>query len=298
MTALPVNVLCGYLGSGKTTQLNALLASATRRIAVMVNDFGSVQIDADLIAGASGDIIRLTNGCVCCSMDGDLFRGFERIFALRDQIDRLVIEASGIAEPQRLTSLARAEPDLDCQRVVTMVCAQSFNERLADPATARVVDAQVSGADAIILSRLDVADAKRAAATRRVVSALNPSAAIWVTLDEDVLAGPHRPSPVRPVRAAHFERFGSVVVELPGHVDRQAFETIFQSAHSHLHRAKGFVSFEDDTRTHVFQYAAGALRIEPHPRREHGVAVLIGPHQGAEMMREPLEALVGQRRPG
>ena len=279
MTAapLPVNLLCGYLGSGKTTQLNTLLTQTQQRIAVMVNDFGAVQIDAELIAGATGDIIRLTNGCICCAMDGDLFRGFERIFALRDQIDRLVIEASGVAEPHRLTGIARAEPDLDCQRVITMVCAQTFLHRLRDPSTGPVLDAQVTDADAIIFSRRDIATPAQLEQVRLVVAALNADVPVLDALTDNALAGSHTPHPARRQPRAHFEQFGSTAIPLAAPQDRDAFERFFQSAPSVLHRAKGFVNFIGDARTHVFQFAAGVLTCTPHTAQEQGIAVLIGP---------------------
>lgn len=278
MAPLPVNLLCGYLGSGKTTRLNRLLATGGQRIAVMVNDFGAVQIDAALIAGATGDVIRLTNGCVCCSMDGDLFRGFERIFSMRDQIDRLVIEASGVAEPQRLTALARAEPDLACERVVTLVCAASFITRLADPATSRVLEAQVAGADRLIFTRQDSAAPSALALARSTAVALNPRASEAAELSLATLAGPHQPTFTgMPAWAGHFERFGSVVVRLPDAMPREAFISAFAAMPSRLHRSKGFVRFTDDPRLHLFDYAAGELSTLPHSTNEQPVAVMIGP---------------------
>ncbi|MDO5703576.1 MAG: GTP-binding protein [Paracoccus sp. (in: a-proteobacteria)] len=208
-----------------------------------------------------------------------------RIFALRDQIDRLVIEACGVAEPQRLTSLARAEPDLDCQRVVTTVCAQSFSDRLADPATCRIVESQVAGADAIVFSRQDTADPRRAEQSRSVVTAINPRARVWPEIAVQMLVGPHRHAAMPTPRASHFERFGAVVIDLPPGIDRTAFEAFFAAAPPSLHRAKGFVTFGGDDRTQLFQLASGDLWIEPHGRSERGVAVLLGPGLDAEGLR-------------
>ena len=104
---LPVNLLCGYLGAGKTTLLNRLLDRQGERILVMVNDFGDIAVDAALIAGRSADTIQLSNGCICCSIGGGLFDAFERALSLRNRVDRLVIEASGVAEPRRGVSRLR-----------------------------------------------------------------------------------------------------------------------------------------------------------------------------------------------
>ncbi|AXC48991.1 GTP-binding protein [Paracoccus suum] len=278
MTPLPINVICGYLGAGKTTLLNELLAGATQRIAVMVNDFGAVQIDAGLIAGASGGVLQLTNGCVCCSMDGDLFRAFDRVFAMRDSIDRLVIEASGVAEPQRLTSIAHAEPDLDCQRVVTVACAESFAARLADPRIARVLEAQVAGADVVLLSRLDRIDTAAEGGVRSLIAALNTEAKILgrTEMSGSVLAGTHlRPRAV--LRSApHDATFRSVVVTLDRPVDRAAFRAWFAAAPTRLHRAKGFVRFAGEPGTFLFQFASGELELTSRSV-EAGVGIFLGP---------------------
>ena len=129
MTALPplpVTVIAGYLGAGKTTLVNHLLRHAGgRRLSVLVNDFGKIAIDADLIAARDGDSMTLANGCVCCSIGGDLYRALTRALDRRPRADALVIEASGVAEPARLAEIARAEPDLLLAGIVVLVDARS-----------------------------------------------------------------------------------------------------------------------------------------------------------------------------
>src|SRR5437764_15056505 len=97
---VPILLVTGFLGAGKTTVVNHLLAHAEgRRIAAVVNDFGAINIDAELIAGASDGIVSLTNGCICCSLEGDLLRTLSGILRRNPRPDYILIETSGVADP-------------------------------------------------------------------------------------------------------------------------------------------------------------------------------------------------------
>ncbi|MFZ0794748.1 MAG: GTP-binding protein, partial [Candidatus Korobacteraceae bacterium] len=101
----PITVLTGFLGAGKTTLLNRILnGDHGLRIAVMVNDFGSINIDADLVVGveACGDLINLSNGCICCSMRDDMLTAVEQLTERPEQPQYIIVEASGVADPSRI----------------------------------------------------------------------------------------------------------------------------------------------------------------------------------------------------
>ena len=157
---IPVVIVAGYLGSGKTTLVNRILREADPathgRLAVMVNDFGDIAIDAELIAAHEGDTIRLANGCICCTI-GDLYTAFSRVLDMDPAPDALVIEASGVADPARLAALARAEPDLRCDGVVTLVDAVNVETLIADPRVGAAVRGQIEGADLLVVTKEDVA---------------------------------------------------------------------------------------------------------------------------------------------
>ncbi len=182
MMRLPLTVISGYLGAGKTTLINRLLAEDHGlRLLVMVNDFGAINIDAALIAAQGDDTISLTNGCVCCTMGADLF------LALGDALDRdprpdhLVIEASGIADPAAIANAAKAEPDLSYAGIVTLVDGENAATLLSDALIAPQVAQQMAVADLLLLTKSAMTPALEqalAAHDLRLPQALPPEGAL------------------------------------------------------------------------------------------------------------------------
>lgn len=151
---LPLTVIGGFLGAGKTTLLNRLLSEKHgRRIMVMVNDFGAINIDASLIASADGDTISLTNGCVCCTMGNDLFMALGDALDRRPRPDHLVIEASGIADPAKIAAAARAEPDMAYGGVAVVVDALNWPALARDRMIGAQIEGQVQVADLVLVSK-------------------------------------------------------------------------------------------------------------------------------------------------
>ncbi|MGB3243284.1 MAG: GTP-binding protein [Sulfitobacter sp.] len=157
---LPLTVISGYLGAGKTTLINRLLAEPHGlRLLVMVNDFGAINIDAALLESSTNDTLTLSNGCVCCTMGADLFMAIGDILDRPERPDHLVIEASGIADPARIAQVAQAEPDLIYGGIVTVVDALSYRVLADDPLIGAQVAGQVQAADLVCLSKTAGPDA-------------------------------------------------------------------------------------------------------------------------------------------
>lgn len=150
-------VLGGWLGAGKTTLLNRLLAETTERIAVIVNDVGEINVDRDLIAAASEDVIELTNGCVCCSIGASLAITLRDLTRSDPRPERIVLEASGVADPSRAARYGdRSVVPLDA--VITVVDAADVVARLADPVYGSLVRTQIEVCDLAVVSKLDTVD--------------------------------------------------------------------------------------------------------------------------------------------
>ncbi len=287
---LPVNVLCGYLGAGKTTLLNRLLAQDDQRILVMVNDFGDVAVDATLISARSADTIQLSNGCICCSMAGGMFAAFERALTWQGKVDRLVIEASGVAEPARLTAFARAEPDLNCRAVVVVVDPFTLPDRLIDPRIGGVLSRQIEGADIAYLSRCDQLTPTRRGQVQRLLHQINPALAIRDRADAELMeamGSPHSDLTVAPLPGSgmHGDLFARATVLLAQAPDRAAFLRLLEEAAPGLHRAKGFVRFAGQDALELVQLAGCKITaVAPPNDPGPGPAVrlvLIGPAQSA-----------------
>lgn len=277
MTApLPVNVLCGYLGAGKTTFLNRLLSDGHERILVMVNDFGDIALDAALISRRSADTIQLNNGCICCSMGGGLFEAFERALAYRGKVDRLVIEASGVAEPGRLTQFARAEPDLSCDAVIAVVDPLTLAERLIDPRIGAVAGSQIRGADVLFLSRGDIASRAVMRRTAGLLARLNPLASQHHSVDAalfQALTSAHDGASLTALAAGrdHSQLFSSRTISIAHPPQRAWLSALIDGHLETIHRLKGYVQLQDMDQPQLLQFAGNRLSFEPAEPPEAGM---------------------------
>ncbi|CUS03225.2 putative cobalamin biosynthesis protein CobW [Candidatus Promineifilum breve] len=159
--SIPLTILTGFLGAGKTTLLNRILSGDHGlRVAVLVNDFGAINIDADLVVGITGDVISLANGCICCSLRDDLVEAVLQTIARPERPEYILLEASGVADPAGIT-LAFHTPRLrDRIRLDSVTCVLDAQQLFAYPDYPELLQLQlhqIAFADMVILNKVDLA---------------------------------------------------------------------------------------------------------------------------------------------
>ena len=180
---IPVTVLTGYLGAGKTTLLNRILTGDHgKRYAVIVNEFGEIGIDNDLIVESDEEIYEMNNGCVCCTVRGDLIRVVQGLMKRRGRFDAIVVETTGLADPAPVAQTffmdddVRARSRLDA--VVALADAKHLLMRLKDSPEA---EDQIAFADVVLLNKTDLVSAEELARVEAVIRQINPTAHIHRT---------------------------------------------------------------------------------------------------------------------
>ena len=185
---IPVTVLTGYLGAGKTTLLNRILSEPHgKKFAVIVNEFGEIGIDNDLVVGADEEIFEMNNGCICCTVRGDLIRIIEGLMKRKGKFDAIIVETTGLADPAPVAQTFFVDADVQeaarLDAVVTVADAKWLSERLKDAPEAKN---QVAFADVILLNKTDLVSPEELREVEARIRAINPYAKLHKTVKCDV----------------------------------------------------------------------------------------------------------------
>ena len=245
---VPMSVIGGFLGTGKTTLLNRVLAGRHGvRYAVLVNDFGEINVDGDLVAAHGGDTVTFANGCVCCTMGNDLVGALDRLLDGDRPPDQILVEASGVADPSAIADVATLHPGLARDLVVVLADAETVRARHEDERLRDTVDRQLAAADLIVLNKCDrVLDEEREAAEAwlRDRSGAPVIRTTSADIPMEVLAAGRadRSEPEMSDRAPdHYHQFRSHFVPFPDPIEPGALRAVLAELSARMLRAKGFV---------------------------------------------------------
>jgi G3E family GTPase len=277
---IPVTVLTGYLGAGKTTLLNRILTEDHgQKFAVIVNEFGEIGIDNELVVGADEEVFEMNNGCICCTVRGDLIRIIDGLMKRQGnskdkrKFDAIIVETTGLADPAPVAQTFFMDQDVQdktrLDAVVTVADAKWLTARLKDAPEARN---QIAFADVIVLNKIDLVSADELAEVERVIRAINPYAKLHKTqnsavniadvlgrnafdldrildLEPDFLEEGHHHH--------HSDDIRSLSFTIDGDVDPDKFmpwiQNLTQVQGPDILRCKGILAFKDEPKRFVFQ---------------------------------------------
>jgi G3E family GTPase len=302
---IPVTVLTGYLGAGKTTLLNRILSEPHgRRYAVIVNEFGEIGIDNELVVGADEEVFEMNNGCICCTVRGDLIRIIEGLMKRKGTFDAIIVETTGLADPAPVAQTFFVDPDVRTlarlDAVVTVADAKWLAARLRDAPEAKN---QIAFADVIVLNKTDLVSPAELREVEARIRAINPYAKLHraqrcdvaiadvlerkafdldriIEIEPDFLEvddhdhdhhdHDHHHAHGEGLKHYHDEHMQSIALRLDGDVDPEKFmpwiTDLTQTQGPNILRCKGIVAFAGEPRRFIFQGVH--MMLDGEPQRE------------------------------
>ena len=256
----PISILTGYLGAGKTTLLKNILSQAKEKVAVIMNEFGEIDIDSKIIKGKNVNIAELAGGCVCCSLTGEFELAVKEVIK-KYKPDLIIVETTGVAEPDALIfDIENELPNLKLDSIITLVDADAFF-KFPLGKTGKI---QIEMADIILLNKIDLVDNKTTEKIENEIKKLNLRANIIETnfakIDNKLLFGIYSKKAIKNEFNHYSKSIEFFSFESDKNFDKDKFEDFIKKLPKEIYRAKGFIRLNN--KFYLFNYVAQKYSLE------------------------------------
>ncbi|AMA59972.1 CobW family GTP-binding protein [Bradyrhizobium sp. CCGE-LA001] len=283
-----VIIIGGYLGSGKSSLVNHLLQTwDSKETGVIVNDLAPINVDAQHVIKKAGLTLGIQDGCVCCSVTDRLGEAFDWMTAFRPPLKRILVEASGVGDPRRISYYSQGMRELSLSAIITMIDASSFIDRLNDRFVGNLVQQQIEAADRLILNKIDLVPATRVSEVEAILGELNQEAVVvrahHSKVDASAIGTPiltRRPSKILPAASGaelSGAAFSTMVLRTKDLVDQFGMRESLGQLAKIAERIKGVIVTSKETNNrYLVQVAGGDVELTPaNPLAAYHETVLV-----------------------